>query len=457
MSSKLGPRLLLALAVAGILPACGNINDGHPAVPFTVRASVSTLGAEANSSVEAVKISGNGRYVVFASAADTLVSGDTNGIKDVFRRDLLTGVTELVSIGFLLDPTDDESDFPSISNDGRYVAFSSFATNLVATPQFLPQIYVRDMNATSGNGIVLVSQDSLGNPGDDGSIKPAISGDGIYIAYESFATNLAGTHPVGMSHIYRTDWGANTTLQVTVTSLGAEPTQGPVTSVPTRESRSAAISDDGSRIAFVAGFTDLVSGDTNGLPDVFVATIGPLGAVTIVLASDTLDPFDPVTDAYSDHPSISGDGKFVAFDSKASNLVKPDSSLGNVDVYVFNVDFPAVERVSLNSSGIQAAIFDSQRPALSQDGRYVVFDSAASNLIDGDTNGALDVFIRDRVTGVTQRVSLNTSANQSGVSENSSSPSLSSDGRSVAFLTVAPFVNDDSNGLPDVYVRSPLR
>ena len=455
MSSKLALRLALAGLIAGVIPACGNINDGHPAVPFTVIASVSSLGVESNSDAQAPRMSGNGRYIVFASSADTLVPDDTNFCKDVFRRDLLTGVTELVSVGFLGDPADADSDHPSVSNDGRYVAFSSFASNLVSDAQVLPQVYVRDMTVVGGNGIVLVSRDASDASGDDGSVNPSISGDGLFIAFESFATNLAGTHPDPRSNIFRSEWQVNQIIQVSVTPLGSETAPGPVSSGPTRESMSAAISDDGSRIAFVSGCIDLVAGDTNGLADVFVAKISALGAVTIVLASD---PFVAGgADVFSDNPSISGDGKFVAFDSKASNLVFPDSSLGNLDVYVFDVDNPAVERVSVNSAGIQAAVFDSLRPALSQDGRYVAFESAASNLVEGDTNGAKDIFLRDRVSGVTQRVSLNTSANQAGVGQNSSSPWLSADGRSISFLTVAAFVNGDTNGLPDVYVRSPLR
>src|SRR6185436_16407398 len=104
------------------------------------------------------------------------------------------------------------------------------------------------------------------------------------------------------------------------------------------------------------------------------------------------------------------------------NLVFPDANLGKLDVYVYDVDFPAVERVSVNSAGTQAAIFDSQLPSISQDGRYVAFESAATNLVEGDTNNVKDVFIRDRVAGLTFRVSVNTSGNQSAAGQTSSFP-----------------------------------
>jgi len=452
MSSKLARRLLVLLVAAGALPACGNINDGHPPVPFTVRASVDTFGAEANQASELARVSGNGRYVVFVSSANNLVAGDTNGKRDVFRRDLATGITELVSVGFGGAPGDEDSDNPSISDDGRYVAFDSFATNLLAAPESLRQVYVRDMNNTSGNGVSLVSVDPLGFSGDDESSRPAISGDGAFVAFESFATTLAGNHPDLISNIYRRELATSSILQVSLNTGGGEPTAGPG-AVP--DSITCAISRDGTRIAFLSGCTDLVIGDTNNLADVFAATVDALGAVTIVRASMATVPAG--ANAASDKPSISADGRFVAFESRATNLVVPDANSTAFDVYVFNVDVPGVERVSLNSAGLQAAQFESQAPSLSEDGRFVAFQSLAINLVEGDTNQAMDIFIRDRLTGMTVRVSVDSSGNQAGFSQNSTAPSISADGRAVAFRTVAPFVNGDTNGLADIYVRSPLR
>lgn len=452
MSSRLGPRLLLALVVAGVLPACGNVNDGHPPVPFTVRASVSTLGAEANQPSDTPRISGNGRYVVFVSSANNLVPGDTNGTQDVFRRDLATGVTELVSLGFGGVPADDASSNPSISHDGRFVAFGSFATNLLAVDEFIPQVYVRDMNDASGNGIVMVSEQSPGVSGDDGSMMPSISADGRFVAFESIATNLAGTHPATLSNIYRRELATTTIIQISLTTGGLEPTAGPG-AVP--DSVNCVISGDGSRIAFVSGCTDLVAGDTNGLADVFVATVAPLGGITTARASLATSPAG--ANAPSGNPSISADGRFVAFQSAATNLVVPDGNSTFIDVYVFNVDVPGIERVSVNSSGLQGAQNDSRAPSLSEDGRFVAFESAVSNLVEKDTNQSFDIFIRDRLAGVTARVSVDSSGNQAGVLQNSTLASLAADGRAVAFVTLASFVNGDTNGIADVYVRSPLR
>jgi Tol biopolymer transport system component len=452
MSSRPFLRLLAVLAVAGAVPACGNINKAHPAVPFTVRASVSTLGAQANQACDSPRISGNGRYVVYVSRADSLVASPTNGLQNVFRRDLLTRVTELVSVGFGGVPTDDDSHSPSISDDGRFVAFDSFATNLQSAPELMPQVYVRDMDATVGTGIVMVSEQSPGVSGDNVSQNPAISGDGQFIAFESLASNLGGSHPVPLSNIFRRDRNSTSILQISVNTAGGEPAAGPG---PVPGSVKSSISRDGSRIAFVSGCTNLIAGDTNGQADVFVASVSSLGAVTIVRASMATTPAGP--DAPSDNPSISADGHFVAFESGATNLVVPDGNLSALDIYVFNVDFPAIERDSVNSSGLQAATFDSRAPSLSDDGRYVAFDSTATNLVEGDTNQADDVFVRDRLAGITIRVSIDTSGNQAGVAQNSRQASISADGRSVAFRTLAAFEKGDTNGVPDIYVRSPLR
>src|SRR6185503_8522187 len=145
------------------------INDGHPAVPFTILASVSTAGALANKNVFTPRISGNGRFVVFASTSTTLVSPPASGFFNIFRRNLATGVTELVSIGDGGVPADDSCINPSISADGRWIAFESTATNLMAVPGGGNQVYLRDMDATVGTGVVMVSEASPGVPGDLGS------------------------------------------------------------------------------------------------------------------------------------------------------------------------------------------------------------------------------------------------------------------------------------------------
>ena len=451
MSSNRCARLLLALAVAGLLPACGNVNDGHPPVPFTVRASVSTSGVQANANCEGAVLSGNGRFLVFTTVATNLVQPGPADFKQVYRRDLVTGVTEEVSVTTTLVPGNDESSRPSISFDGRFVAFQSFATNLLGTPQLVPQVYVRDMDSPAAVATKLVSQDTGGTPGDDASSGPSISADGRFIAFESLATNFGDNHVSGVFKIYRKDMITGEVTPISVTPSGDDPAAG-----TDLGSVTPSISADGLVIAYSSDCIDVLPGDADDKYDVFVATVGVAGAITTVLASRNTSGGFP--DFGSFNPSVSGDGRFVAFDSAATDLIPLDANDVFLDVYVFSVDGGTVTLVSKNSEGIQAqGLADSSHPSISSDGRFIAFDSVASNLVPGDTNLSSDIFIHDTVTGVTQRVSLDTSGNQAGISQNSTIPTISANGNAVAFTSGAPFVKDDTNGLLDVYARFPLR
>lgn len=448
-------RIVLTLAVAGVLPACGNLNDDIVVIPFTFRTSVSTAGVEGDQQSGEARISGNGQYVVFSSTARTLAGVDTFGVKHVYRHNLATGATVLVSADDLGDPADDESSHPAISDDGRYVVFESFATTLTGIdPGGFVQIYVRDMDATVGNGISMISlvqTPSPDTPGDGDSANAVISGDGTYVAFESLATNFGDTHANGKLKIYRRNRTSSQLIPVSVTPAQGDPAASATGSV------TPSISFDGSVIAFASDSADLMGpgGDTNGKIDVFVATISGVTS-TIVLASQA-DGGGP-TDNDSQNPSLSGDGNFVAFDSIATNILAVDGNGGFTDVFLVNLGTGAVTLIDQNTSGAQAEVNSvSQHPSVSFDGRFVAFESVASNLATGDTNLANDIFLRDVTAGTTFRVSVDSSGNPAGISQNSKLPSLSSDGRAVAFSTIAPFVREDTNGLFDVYVRSPLR
>jgi Tol biopolymer transport system component len=442
MSSKLALRLALAGMIAGVVPACGNINDGHPAVPFTVRASISTAGAQPNLDCSQPVISGDGRFVAFVSAADTLVPGDNNGKIDVFRRNLETGVTELVSIGIGAVPADDDSQLPSISG----VAFQSKAGNLTAAGPAGTQVFLRDMNATVGNGVVMVSEVTPGVPGDSASGEPSISADGRFVAFTSFATNFGDTHGNGVSNIYRRDMTTTDIILVSANTSGGDPT-----SAQDLGSASPSISADGNRVAYLSDCSDLVLGDANDDNDVFVTTILPV--FTTVLASPGA-PFGAVTLA----PQISGNGNFVVYESRAPALVAVDTNTTMPDIFVFDVDGGTVTLVSVNEQGFQGLPTEEcHLPSISFDGTFVAFEGSVSNFVPGDTNLANDVFIKDLSTGTVTRVSVDTSGQQSAPVLNSGSPRLSADGRAVVFVTFAAFVKGDDNGLADIYVRSPLR
>lgn len=446
MSSKLALRLALAAAIAGVVPACGNVNDGHPAVPFTVLASLSTAGALANKDVFSPRISGDGRFVVFASQSTTLVSPPASGFFNIFRRNLATGVTELVSIGDGGVPADDHCMNPSISADGRWVAFESTATNLTAVPVGNSQVYVRDMDATVGTGVAMVSEASPGVPGDLPSGDASISADGRYVAFKSYATNFGDTHTNGVTNIYRRDMTGATIILVSANTLGDDPT------TIGEGSKSPSISADGSVVAYVSDCSDLVAFDINDLFDVFVTTIGG----STVLASPGASLGGGAGDSVA--PAISGDGLFVVYESTADDLVVSDLNFMS-DIFLFDVFQGTVTLVSVNSAGFQGAagVEESHLPSVSSDGGFVAFESSASNMVANDTNQGPDIFVKNMSTGFVTRVSVSTSGLPSPLLEYSINASLSSDARSVAFISNARFVNEDANGLFDCYVRAPLR
>src|SRR5205085_12425541 len=189
----------------------------------------------------------------------------------------------------------------------------------------------------------------------------------------------------------------DTTERVSISSAGVEGNEA--SSIPT-------MSADGRFVAFQSDATNLVAGDTNGQTDVFVRDrqMGITRRVSVDSSGNEANGFG------SQGAAISGDGRFVAFNSSATNLVVDDTN-GQYDLFVHDLQTGATERVSVDSTGAQANDTSSE-PALSADGRFVAFSSYASNLISADTNGAPDIFVRDRQAGTTERVSLDNAGNQ---------------------------------------------
>jgi Tol biopolymer transport system component len=200
---------------------------------------------------------------------------------------------------------------------------------------------------------------------------------------------------------------------------------------------------------------DLIDTDLNFCDDVFVTTVGP-PMITVIASPGPSGGGD----ARSFAPSISGDGRFVAYESQADDLVLPDlDTNGNVnDIFLFDVELKTVRLVSVNSLGFQGQITEvSHAPSLSFDGGIVAFESSMANLVPGDSNSATDVFFKDLTTGEVLRVSVTSSGQQSATFRNSTGASISANGRAVAFRSQAAFVTEDLNGLFDIYVRSPVR
>ncbi|HVE93987.1 MAG TPA: hypothetical protein VNB24_03630 [Acidimicrobiales bacterium] len=324
-------------------------------------------GQDTTASSGRAEVSDDGHLVAFVSWADNLVPGDTNGARDVFVRDMTRGVTTRVSVASdsdqsaLGEPSGDPSssgdegaDLFSISGDGRYVVFKSSSWNLVRNDtNRAADVFVRDRVAGTTTRVNVSSEGRQAN-GETKSVLGlglhTISSDGRYVFFNSTATNLVtpSTAP-DVENVYRRDLWRGVTTLVTVSSTG-EPANDDVISDP-------------KRLAFTYGAPILISGGVN-------VTISELSY------------------------SSTRDGRFVVFNSDGTNLVPGDNNRFT-DVFVHDIDTGTTTRVSVHTSGSEAAGGPSGSPTISGDGRFVAFDSAANNLVDGDTNDSNDVFVRE--------------------------------------------------------------
>ncbi len=330
----------------------------------TTRVSVSSAGDQADHLSNSVAISAEGRFVVFNSGATNLVAGDTNHWADVFVHDRSTGQTTRESVSSAGDQADQYSHGASISDGGRAVVFESYADNLVPSDiGGTPDAFIRDRPRSRTRCVTPPS-----TPPDDiwFSFAPAISGDGRYVAF--CAGSMADRPWVGL--FVRDRWVKDTTCLLTARYFGERLSTTP----------------HGRFVAFSSRARTIVPGDTNGKEDCFVYDCG-MGQVARV----SVDSLGGEGDGDSRDPCISGDGRFVAFASGAGNLVPYDTN-GCWDIFVHDCQTGRTVRANLGANAGQAN-HGSGRPAISRDGRFVAFRSAARNLVPGDRNGYSDVFI----------------------------------------------------------------
>jgi len=314
------------------------------------------------------------------------------------------------------------------------VAFDSYADNLVSgDTNSTGDVFVHDRQ-TGQTARVSIASD--GSQGTSSSESSSISADGRYVSFHTDADNLVSGDTNDSDDVFVHDRQTGTITRVSVASDGG---QGD------HNSWSASISGDGFFVAFVSDATNLVNGDTNSESDIFVHD-RQTGETTLVsVASDGTQE-----NSSSRYPSLSADGRYVVFDSGADNLVSGDTNSA-LDVFVHDRQTGETTRISVASDGSQG-ISSSSYPSISADGRYVAFESWADNLVSGDTNGTGDVFVHDRLTGLTERVSLTSGGSQ--VNYNSWSPSITANGGFVAFASYAPnLVPDDTNNETDIFVH----
>jgi hypothetical protein len=400
------------------------------------RVSVDSSGAQGNGFSLDAAISADGRVVAFDSDASNLVPGDTNAATDILVHDRATGQTSRVSVDSTGAQANDDSFFPAMSADGGFVAFESLASNLVpGDTNAEKDVFVNDLQTGQTSR---VSIDGDGVQGNLDSRFPAISGDGRFVAFESFAYNLAaGDTDDGALDVFVHDRQTGETVKVSVNSSGA--------GGDAAGSSDPAISANGGFVAFRSSASDLVAGDTNSRADIFVHDL-----TTAQTSRVSVDSTGDQANGDSSFPRLNADGRSVSFQSQASDLVAGDTN-GVADVFIHDRQAGQTIRASLDGSGGQGN-GASVAPTITANGRSVAFHSQATNLAAGDTNGVLDVFVRNTQTGETTRVSVN----GSGAEGNGSSrfPAISGDGHFVAFHSNASnLVAGDTNGAADVFVH----
>ena len=387
-------------------------------------------------------ITPDGHYVVFVSAANNLVAGDTNGIPDIFVRDLVAQTTTQASVGSAppTGSTNATVSSPVITPSGRYVAFFSSARGLTASsPANSPgEVYVRDLVANttiwaSTNGMAIVS--NLLHFSYMPSYHPRISDDGRYVAFKS-GTNILNGTVINPVVVLQYDSTAGTT---TVISTNGYPDVSYNDDMYGLE-----MTPDGRFVAFVVS-NNPVAGLGIRLWD--------SQAGTDTLVSVCLDGTIP-TNSTSCLPVVSPDGRFVAFLSDATNLTGNAVS-GGFHVYLRDLQAGTSQLVDMDTNGIGSSDEWGTALGLTSDGRFVTFSSYDGSLVGGDNNNAYDVFVRDVTAGTNELISQrNPGVSQAGNGISSSGPySISTDGRWVTFASCAgDLVTNDFNADSDVFV-----
>jgi Tol biopolymer transport system component/lysophospholipase L1-like esterase len=429
--------LIVLLSVTVLNNGISSTAHAETGVAIT-RVSVASDGTEANDhSQSAPVISSDGRYVVFSSLASNLVTGDTNETYDIFVHDNQTHATSRVSVATNGTEGNAGSTEPTISADGRYIMFASTSSNLVqGDTNESYDIFLHDMQTGETK---LVSVNTDGVQANNASLYPAISADGRYFAFSSFATNLVTfyNNPVIMQ-VYRHDMLTGTTIPISVTLNGGWGLD---------HSYANAVSADGRYVLFTSYVNELVPGDTmpNGV-DVFVRDV-QTGTTTLVSVNSDGVQENASSDLFA---HMSADGRYIAFSSQATNLVpfSGDDS-GWMKAFVHDMQTGETVSVATDSNGLPA--YTAYASSISSDGRFVAFATSSPNLVPGDTNGQFDAFVHDMQTGNTTRVSL--ASNCAEGNQTSANPSISANGEYVAFDSVADnLVAGDTNQVMDIFV-----
>jgi len=430
--------IIVALLILAAVPVDAQIE----------RISLTDAGLEADLDSYQAALSDDGSVVAFRSGATNLVADDTNGWSDIFVRDLAAGTTERVSF----DADGDElfgglSHQPSLSDDGLKVVFT--ARYQPGIERSITGLYERD---TASSRLLLPDNGGFGPTAPaQGRLNARISGNGQFVVFDTddtlqnlWESEIEPPNPFNtvIFDVFIHDVVTDPTPQVERLSLDSSGDEGRGDSI------GASVSDTGRWVAFHSYADDLVADDLNEHEDVFVRD-RDLSTTELISANLTGDPGDDD----SIQAVISGDGQFVAFRSRATDLVAGDTN-NRWDIFVRDRAAGITERVSVSSAGVEAN-HHSTDPDISDDGRFVVFRSLASSLVATDSNNRADVFVHDRTTGQTAIISRPAAGESNGMSHE---PVISGDGQWIAFESDATnLITGDSNRARDIFrVASPF-
>ncbi|OVE81730.1 hypothetical protein BVY04_02760 [bacterium M21] len=416
------PRVILPI----LMTICiGNI--GAQNTP--TRINLSSTGQEANSWSYYPKLSTDGRYVVYESSASNLVDFDYNGVTDIFVHDLQTGATERVSVSSTGQEADRDCYSPNISSDGRYVVFTSQATNLTWGDGNTTAVYIHDRDLDITESVYTPMSGEYTN-------NPSVSTDGRWISFSSMSSYVVGNDSNNAEDIFLIDRQTYNITCVSATPSGFTGNSG---------SYDAKITPDASYVLFGSGASDLIDNDYNNRNDLFLYTVATSSLERISISDDESEANDSTY-----YGAITADARYVAFSSNATNLTMGSDFNGYEDIFLRDRILGTTVRLSNGYDGSGANSYSSN-PSITDDGQTVVFSSSANNLVATDTNTDADLFIVDVATGATEIITLG----YDGSSANSYSywGYISAAGTAVGIESSASnLVDNDFNGYSDIFV-----
>ena len=391
-------------------------------------------------------LSNNGRYIVFESYSDyddLFLLNKTNYNTNIFIRDLDRDTVNLISKSSINNESNGDSKNADISSNGRYIVFESDANNLIDNDSLednggYNDIFLWDLETKTNQRINLAYN---GFQANSSSYNPKISDNGRYVVFESNASNLVRYDSNYNRDIFVRDLVNGTTKKVSLTADNYQSNS---------DSYNANISANGHYIVFESNADNLVADDTNYDRDIFIRDFVDNTIKRVSIGNDGSE-----SNYNSYNPDVSIDGRYVVFESYADNLVSDDTN-NSRDIFVRDLFTHTTKRVSVSNDifGTQGNS-GSYNPSISADGRYVIFESYADNLVSGDTNNSKDIFVRDLIANTTKRISLTNDPEDLQGNNDSYNSSISVDGRYVVFNSNANnlTIEDNDDYSNDIFIR----